>query len=65
MRRCGVLALRAVLLLAIAGVAGAQSDFEVTMRVVQDVRGLDAVVIVIGSDAVETRVDEAAPTAAQ
>jgi hypothetical protein len=59
MRRYGSIALRVALLLVIAGVAGAQSDFEVTMRVVEDVRGLDAVVIVIGSDAVETRVGAA------
>jgi hypothetical protein len=63
MRRHGLKVLRAVLLLAIAGIAGAQSDFEVTMRVVQDARGLDAAVIVIGNDVVETRVDGATPTA--
>jgi hypothetical protein len=53
--------LRAALLLAIAGAAGAQGEFNVTMRVVEDVRGLDAVVIVIGDDAVETRVDTSEP----
>jgi hypothetical protein len=63
MRRHGLKVLRAVLLLAIAGIAGAQSDFEVTMRVVQDARGLDAAVIVIDNDVVETRVDGATPTA--
>jgi hypothetical protein len=63
MRRHGLKVLRAVLLLAIAGIAGAQSDFEVTMRVVQDARGLDAAVIVIGNDVVETRVDGATSTA--
>ncbi len=41
------------MLLAVAGVAGAQSDFDVTMRVVDDTRDLNAVVIVIGADAIE------------
>jgi hypothetical protein len=55
-------ALRLSLLVATAGVAGAQSGLEVTMRVVDDVRDLKAAQIVIGSDAVETRVDaEPAP----
>ena len=47
--------LRCLMLLAVAGVAGAQSDFDVTMRVVDDTRGLNAVVIVIGADAIEIR----------
>lgn len=47
--------LRCLLLLAAAGVAGAQSTFDVTMRVVDDTRGLNAVVIVIGADAIEIR----------
>lgn len=51
---------RGTLLLALAGTAGAQSDFDVSMRVVDDVRGLNAVVIVIGDDAVETRSEPAA-----
>ncbi len=45
------------MLLAVAGVAAAQSDFDVTMRVVDDTRGLDAVVIVIGADAIEIRAE--------
>ena len=52
-------ALRSLLLLAAAGVAGAQSDFDVTMRVVDDVRGLNAVVIVIGADATLTPAEPA------
>jgi len=51
--------LRCVTLLAVAGVAGAQSDFDVTMRVVDDARGLNAAVIVIGADAIEIRSDRA------
>jgi len=51
---------RGMLLLALAGGAGAQSDFDVSMRVVDDLRGLNAVVIVIGADAVETRSEPAA-----
>ncbi len=51
--------LRCLLLLAVAGVAGAQSDFDVTMRVVDDTRGLNAVVIVIGADAIEIRSEQA------
>jgi len=51
--------LRCLMLLAIAGVAGAQSDLDVTMRVVDDTGGLNAVVIVIGADAIEVRSDEA------
>ena len=51
--------LRCLLLLAVAGVAAAQSDFTVTMRVVDDVRGLNAAVIVIGTDAVETLAEPA------
>jgi hypothetical protein len=51
--------LRCLMLLAVAGVAGAQSDFDVTMRVVDDTRGLDAVVIVIGADAIEIRSEQA------
>ena len=57
--------LRVALLLAAAGVAGAQSDFNVTMRVVDDARGLDAALIVIGEDAVETPVEAAAGAATQ
>jgi hypothetical protein len=53
--------LRCLLLLAIAGVAGAQSDFDVTMRVVEDTRGLNAAVIVIGADVVETRAEPGSP----
>ncbi len=48
------------MLLAVAGVAGAQSNFDVTMRVVDDTNGLNAVVIVIGADAIEIR-SELAP----
>jgi hypothetical protein len=48
--------LRGAMLLAVAGVAGAQSDFDVTMRVVDDTRGLNAALIVIPADAVEPRV---------
>ena len=48
---------RLLMLLAVAGVAGAQSDFDVTMRVVDDTRDLNAVVIVIGADAIEIRSD--------
>jgi hypothetical protein len=51
--------LRGAMLLAVAGVAGAQSDFDVTMRVVDDTRGLNAALIVIPADAVETRVEPA------
>ena len=51
--------LRCLMLLAVAGVAGAQSDFDVTMRVVDDTRELNAVVIVIGADAIEVRSDQA------
>ena len=51
--------LRCLMLLAVAGVAGAQSDFDVTMRVVDDTRGLNAVVIVIGADAIEIRAEQA------
>jgi hypothetical protein len=47
------------MLLAVAGVAGAQSDFDVTMRVVDDTSGLIAAVIVIGADAIEIRSEEA------
>lgn len=57
--------LRVALLLAAAGVAGAQSDFNVTMRVVDDVRGLDAVLIVIGEDAIETPVETPGEAATQ
>jgi hypothetical protein len=57
--------LRVALLLAAAGVAGAQSDFNVTMRVVDDVRGLDVALIVIGEDAVETPVEAPAEAATQ
>lgn len=49
--------LRCLMLLSVAGVAGAQSDFAVTMRVVEDTRGLNATLIVIGADAVETRAE--------
>lgn len=52
-------ALRCLLLLSMAGAAGAQSDFQVTMRVVEDTRGLNATLIVIGADAVETRAEPA------
>ena len=51
--------LRCLMLLVVAGVAGAQSDFDVTMRVVDDTRGLNAVVIVIGADAIEIRSEPA------
>jgi hypothetical protein len=51
--------LRCLMLLAVAGVAGAESDFDVTMRVVDDTRGLNAVVIVIGADAIEIRSEQA------
>jgi hypothetical protein len=51
--------LRCLMLLAVASVAGAQSSFDVTMRVVDDVRGLNAVVIVIGADAIEIRSEQA------
>jgi hypothetical protein len=57
--------LRGALLLAAAGVAGAQSEFNVTMRVVDDAHGLDAALIVIGPDAVETPVDQARPADAE
>jgi len=50
---------RCLTLLAVAGVAGAQSEFDVTMRVVEDTSGLNAVVIVIGADAIEIRSDQA------
>ncbi|MEO8465572.1 MAG: hypothetical protein ABI640_09550 [Gammaproteobacteria bacterium] len=50
---------RCVLLLAGAGVAAAQSSFDVTMRVVDDTRGLNAAVIVIGADAIEIRWEQA------
>jgi hypothetical protein len=53
--------LRCLMLLTVAGVAGAQSDFDVTMRVVDDTRGLNAVVIVIGADAIEIRSEQAPP----
>lgn len=51
--------LRCLMSLAIAGAAAAQSDFQVTMRVVDDTRGLNATLIVIGADAVETRAEPA------
>jgi hypothetical protein len=51
--------LRCLMCLAVAGVAGAQGDFDVTMRVVDDARGLNAVVIVIGTDAIEIRSEQA------
>ena len=51
--------LRCLMLLAVGGVAGAQSNFDVTMRVVDDTRGLNAVVIVIGADAIEIRSEPA------
>jgi hypothetical protein len=51
--------LRCLMLLAVAGVAGAQSSFDVTMRVVDDTRGLNAVLIVIGADAIEIRSEPA------
>ena len=53
--------LRYLLCLAVAGVAGAQSNFDVTMRVVDDTRGLNAVEIVIGADAIESRWEQASP----
>jgi hypothetical protein len=53
--------LRYLLCLAVAGVAGAQSNFDVTMRVVDDTRGLNAVEIVIGADAIEIRWEQASP----
>lgn len=56
--------LRYPLLLAAAGVAGAQSGLDVTMRVVDDTRGLNAVLIVIGADAVETRAENGPERAA-
>jgi hypothetical protein len=49
--------LRYLLLLSVAGAAGAQSDFSVTMRVVEDTRGLNAALIAIGDDAIETRAE--------
>jgi hypothetical protein len=52
-------ALRWAVLVAVAGVAGAQSEFDVTMRVVEDTSGLNAVVIVIGADAIEIRSEQA------
>jgi hypothetical protein len=52
-RRASVL--RVLLLLLAAGVAAAQGVLEITMRVVDDVRDLNAVVIEIGPDAIETR----------
>jgi hypothetical protein len=52
-------ALRYSILLTLAGVAGAQSEFEITMRVVEDTRGLNATVIVIGADAIEIRSEQA------
>jgi hypothetical protein len=55
--------LRLAVLLAAAGVAGAQSSFDVTMRVVTDARGLNATLIVIGADAVETRAEPAGAAA--
>jgi len=57
----GFKTLRCVMLLAMAGVAGAQSDFAITMRVVDDLRGLNAALIVIGPDVVETRAETAVP----
>jgi len=51
--------LRCAMLLAVAGAAAAQSTFDVTMRVVEDTRGLNAAVIVIGPDVVETRAEPA------
>ena len=51
---------RCLLLLAVAGVAVAQSDFQVTMRIVEDTRGLNATLIEIGADAVETRAERPA-----
>jgi hypothetical protein len=54
-------ALRYLMCLAVAGVAGAQSNFDVTMRVVDDTRGLNAVEIVIGADAIEIRSEQAPP----
>jgi hypothetical protein len=53
--------LRYLVCLAVAGVAGAQSNFDVTMRVVDDTRGLNAVEIVIGADAIEIRSEQAPP----
>lgn len=53
--------LRYLICLAVAGVAGAQSNFDVTMRVVDDARGLNAVEIVIGADAIEIRSEQAPP----
>jgi len=50
--------LRCLMLFAVAGVAGAQSNFDVTMRVVDETRDLNAVVIVIGPDAIEIRSDQ-------
>jgi hypothetical protein len=51
-------ALRCLMCLAVAGVAGAQGSFDVTMRVVDDTRGLNAAVIVIGADAIEIRSEQ-------
>ena len=48
--------LRPWLLLTAAG-AGAQGSLDVTLRVVNDVHGLRAALIVIGTDAVETRAE--------
>jgi len=51
--------LRWLILVAVAGGAAAQSDFDVKMRVVDDTRGLNAVTIVIGADAIEIRSEQA------
>ena len=53
--------LRCAMLLAVAGAAAAQGSFDVTMRVVEDTRGLNAAVIVIGADVVETRAEPEVP----
>jgi hypothetical protein len=61
--------LRCAMLLAVTGAAAAQGSFDVTMRIVEDTRGLNAAVIVIGPDVVETRaepvVERDAPVPAQ
>jgi hypothetical protein len=48
-----------LLVLAYAAGAAAQGDLEVTMRVLDDVSDIDAVIIAIGNDDTEAAADEA------